>query len=320
VIVTGSHLAPELNGLKLVAGPSYGPVDIRELPEAPHVPASRPRGRLWREGTVAQEHVAAVCASVDVEFIRASRLSVDCAGGVGPAPALLLERLGCDSGAGHRHASFRLDADGDRLELGDERGVTLDTELALPLTLLAREARLVVKGADTSRVVDVLATALAGTVRTVPPGEIHLVRGLETTGGDLAGEGNGGVIVPGVGLARDGLAATASIISLLARRRTPLSALVAELPHFARRRSTIPCSQPARARACLEALARRLGVEPGEPDRGIEIEAGNGAWGLVRLSATEPVLRITAEAGTQREAEALHAELRAGALEGGSGH
>src|SRR5262245_13895167 len=33
VVITGSHLAPDLNGFKLVAGPSYGPVDVRTLPE-----------------------------------------------------------------------------------------------------------------------------------------------------------------------------------------------------------------------------------------------------------------------------------------------
>jgi phosphomannomutase len=177
----------------------------------------------------------------------------------------------------------------------------------------------VVKGADTSRAVDVLAGSLGGSVSTVPPGEINLIRGLETTGGDLAGEGNGGVVVPDVGHARDGLAAAAVIVALLAARRTSLSAIAAELPRVARRRSTIPCLEPARARACLEELARRFGLESGDPHAGVLIDTGNGAWGLVRLSATEPVLRVTAEAATEHEAEALHAELRAGVLEGEPG-
>jgi phosphoglucosamine mutase len=47
----------------------------------------------------------------------------------------------------------------------------------------------------------------------------------------------------------------------------------------------------------------------GDPRVGLQVESGPDAWGLVRLSATEPVIRITAEARTEPEAEALHDEL-----------
>jgi phosphomannomutase len=289
-------------------------VDVRELPEPAPEPGSA-RGRPSGDETAAEEHAMAICASVDVDLIRASGLAVGCAGGAGPAPALLLERLGCLNG-GRRDLSLRLDPDGDRLQIADERDTALDTELTLPLALIALDSSAVVKGSDTSRIVDALAAARGASVRTVPPGEIHLVGELAASGGDLAGEGNGGVVVPSVGLARDGLAAAAAIIGLLARLRRPLSALAAELPVYARRRSTVPCPDAARARALLEAVAERFGVEAGEPRVGVQVESGNGAWGLVRLSATEPVLRITAEAQTEAEAGALHAELEAAVLEG----
>jgi phosphomannomutase len=310
VIATGSHLAPELTGLKLVAGPSYGPIDVGQLPEpATPVPAED-RGRPARDETAAEEHVAAICASVDVDLIRASGLAIGCEGGAGPAGGLLLERLGCENGR-RPDLSLRLDADGDRLQLVDERGTELDAELTLPLALLALEPSGVVKGSDTSRMVDTLAGARGATVRTVPPGEIHLVGELAVSGGELAGEGNGGVVVPSVGLARDGLATAAAIIGLVARLRRPLSAVAAELPSYARRRSTVPCPDVPGGRDCLEAAAQRLGVEAGDPRVGVQVESGNSAWGLVRLSATEPVLRVTAEAQTQAEADALHAELEA---------
>lgn len=140
--------------------------------------------------------------------------------------------------------------------------------------------------------------------------EIHLVEAL-IDGGDLAGEGNGGVAVPAVGLARDGIATAAAVLELLARSRKPLSTLCAELPSYARRRSTLPCDDANGARVALETLAAQLGTEPREPTAGVRVEVGRDTWGLVRLSATEPVLRITAEAPTQREADDLHAELSA---------
>ncbi len=308
VIVTGSHLDPELNGLKLVAAPAYGPVDVRELPE-PGSATSHEKGRLWREEGAAREHVSAIVASIDGESVRAAAPAVDCSGGAGTAARLLLEALGCRSPSGEADVALRLDADGDRLEVVDEYGIPMDLELTLPLVAIAREAQTIVKGADTSRMIDALARERGGTVVTVPPGEIHLIRGVREAGADLAGEGNGGVVVPQVGLARDGLAAAASVLWLLARAGESPSSLAAELPRYARRRSTTPCPDLSLADGILAALASRLDVEPPQRDLGVRVER-DGAWGLVRLSATEPVLRITVEARQPDAADHLHAELQ----------
>jgi phosphomannomutase len=251
---------------------------------------------------------------IDVEPIRASGMAVECSGGAGPGPELLLERLGCQ-GPAPPDVTLRLDADGDRLQLVDEHGTPLDAELTLPLVLLALDARSIVKGADTSRLVDAVAASRGGSVRVVPAGEIHLVEAL-LGGGDLAGEGNGGAIVPSVGLARDGLAAAAAILALLARRGVRVSTLAAELPRLARRRSTAHCPDPARARTALQHLARHLGIEAADPHTGVQVEVDDGQWGLVRLSATEPVLRVMAEAPTQAEADSLHSKLRSALLAG----
>jgi phosphomannomutase len=316
VVVTGSHLAPELNGLKLIAGPAYLPVDVRRLRDPGQRGAAHRRGKLWREQGVAAAHVAAVCASLDAELIRRAGLRAGCEGGPGPGASLLLETLGCLAPGSPPDLVLRLDADGDRLALVDEGGTLLDADVTLALCVEALDAKAVVKGADTSRMVDELAAARGGKVRVVPPGEVHLLEALIGGGGDLAGEGNGGVVVPAVGLARDALAAAGSILSLLARSGMPLSALATRLPRYARRRSTVAYSDPDAPASALAALAQRIGVEvPENLDGGIHIE-GDSAWGLVRPSATEPVLRVTAEARTDREADALHATLREGLLDG----
>ena len=181
--------------------------------------------------------------------------------------------------------------------------------------MLARDARSVVKGADTSRAVDDLVAARGGAAIVVPPGELHLVRALRETGADLGGEGNGGVVVPEVGLARDGLAVAAVILEWRAREGRPLSELAAELPRYARRRSAVPCPPAATAGPALQAIAGRLGAAvPIDPEVGVHVERPE-AWGLLRRSATEPVLRITAEARTESAAAELHAELRDAVLD-----
>jgi phosphomannomutase len=70
----------------------------------------------------------------------------------------------------------------------------MDAEFTLPLVALACDAATIVKGADTSRMVDAIAASRGGGVRVVPPGEIHLFDELSRHGGELAGEGNGSVM------------------------------------------------------------------------------------------------------------------------------
>jgi phosphoglucosamine mutase len=312
VIVTGSHLDETWNGLKLVAGPSYLPLDVRLLPDP--APAGRRKGSLRADRSAVAEHVAAVLASVDADAVRRAALSVSLAGGTGSVAERMLEALGCRTDSSARDLGLVLDADGDRLELVDEQGNDLDPELTLPLVASARRSRRVVKGADTSSVVDLTVGAWGGTVRSVPTGELHLAQSLLSDGGDLAGEGNGGVIVPAVGLARDGIAAAATILAHIALEEATLSELAASLPSLARRRSTVPCRDQARAAAALEALARSLGVEPEDSNQGLRLDGPGGDWVLVRASGTEPVLRITAEARETERAETLHDEMRAALL------
>ena len=352
IVITGSHLAPDHNGVKLVLGPAGRPVDASRLP----VPGAPPpdRGSLTADAdAAAEDHVAAICAAVDVETIRSARLAVGVEGGAGASAALLLDTLGAAVPAGRADVTLRLDPDGDRLELTDERGVALDPELTLGLALLATQARTVVKGADTSRAIEALAERTGAVVHVVAPGEVHLfdalaehaatgARHLPTSGEGavpgtssvlgrsgyqappqfwggpgarhlLAGEGNGGVIVPAIGPGRDGLAAAAVILELVARTGRPLSALVEDVPSLARRRSTVPVGDRGAARSTLE----RLGLPRDDQWRGLEATGDGGAWGLVRLSATEPLLRVTTEAPEQPAADALNATLLARLREAG---
>jgi phosphomannomutase len=312
VVVTGSHLAPDWNGVKLVTAPHYVPIDPRTLPSQRGDDNASRRGHVRRDVGAARGHVAAVRAGVDAERIRASRLRVSCAGGAGPAVSTLLDELGCRGEGPGVDVGLRLDADGDRLELVDERGAALDCDLTLALVVLAREPRTVVKGADTSRIVDDLIAARGGRVRAVPPGEVHLVSALLEGGGELAGEGNGGVVVPDVVLARDGLAAAAAILDLLARSGARLSALAAELPRYARRRSTVPTEGDEAAVASLSGLAAELGARLDDPRTGVAVPWTGESWGMVRQSATEPVIRVTVEARTREAADELHRHLLEG--------
>ena len=228
VIVTGSHLAPELNGLKLVAGEPPCPVDPRDLPAAGA--AARP-GTLRSHPGAGRAHVADIAAGVDAAAIRAARLSATCQGGVGDAGAALLAALGVAHGDGPR---FVLDADADRLAID---GLASDAVLVLAAT--ARHPAILVRGADSTRTV----AAHACETVTVAPGELHLIEAMSRTGAELAGEGNGGVVRAETASGRDGLATMALILELLARDPGVLASL---------RRST-SAAPPSRSTTCANA-------------------------------------------------------------------
>ncbi len=317
IVITGSHLSPDWNGLKLMAGPGFKPVDTGAMHPPGKVDAGRPRGAVSCDATAAGRHAAAVCAAVDASAIRAAGLEVRLVGGAGTAGRLALAGLGCLASGGPADLTMVMDADGDRLELVDEAGTTLDLEATLCLAALGTSSRTIVKGADTSAMIDVVMAESGGTVHVTRPGELHLLEALDATGADLAGEGNGGVVVPEVGMARDGLAAGALILDLMARTGAPLSSLAAGLPRFARRRFTVPCADASYARNALTALAERMG-QPFEDSRhGVLVHRPDSTWGLVRQSATEPVLRVTVESREPAQVDALEADLRAGLARSG---
>jgi len=146
----------------------------------------------------------------------------------------MMKRSGADVG-------FAFDPDGDRLALVDEQGQPLGEERTIALCaryLLSRsEGDTIVTNVSTTHAIDDLAAAAGRTIQVLrtPVGEAFVISGVLQVGPErviVAGEGSGGVIIPEVNLARDGLAAMGAILSLMATEKKPLSQLVAELPQW----------------------------------------------------------------------------------------
>jgi phosphomannomutase len=90
----------------------------------------------------------------------------------------------------------------------------------------------------------------------------------------------------------------------------PLSAFIAaELPHYVIRKTEVPCP-PEKAYSVLEQL--RQAPQPAwATERNLEdglLLRGEGQWVHVRVSQTEPMIRLIAEAREAAAAEALAQE------------
>jgi len=136
-------------------------------------------------------------------------------------------------------------------------------------------------------------------------GEINVVNRLKEVGAVIGGEGNGGVILPEVHFGRDSIVAAALALQFMAQHEEPLSELYAKLPQYVMRKGKVNLGDISAEKA-LKDLTEHFSGEKIDLRDGVKIEKSEG-WIHVRLSNTEPILRIYTESkdtfGAERLAE-----------------
>jgi len=204
---------------------------------------------------------------------------------------------------------FAQDPDADRLAIIDETGRYIGEELTLALAATRRLEQAkgpVVLNLSTSRVTEDLANRAGCLVFRTSVGEINVVERMVAEDALLGGEGNGGVIDPRVGHVRDSFVAMAMVLDLLAATGEPLSGLVFRLPRYAMVKEQYPLalsrSDMAAAPSGSSALTRLWdGIVAAYPDALADRTDGlrldwNDRWVHIRVSNTEPIVRVIAEA------------------------
>lgn len=294
-------------------------------------------GRIETDDRAVQRHIDRVLAIpyVDVEGIRSRRFHValDCVRGAGSVimPALL-DRLGCRVTAvnlqpdGHfprppepvaenlgelerlvleagAAVGFAVDPDVDRLALVSDAGRAIgeDFTLALAARLVLRHRKgPVVTNLSTSRIVEDVAVAAGMQVIRAPVGEVNVAVRMRDEQAPIGGEGNGGVILPEVHLGRDAPVGAALLLQLLHEENRSLSDIVADLPRY-----VIVKDKLNRPNASLdtvyEALRSAFPAASADAQDGLRLSWPD-RWVHVRPSGTEPIVRVIAEAPTDREA------------------
>jgi len=287
------------------------------------------------------EHVALVLASPLVNAAAVStarpRIVVDCVNAAGSVivPRLLRE-LGCDvvelytdTGSGFPRgaepipehlealshavvaesaaAGFACDPDADRLALVDERGTPIGEEFTLAIAarvVLGIRRGPIVANMSTSRMMDDLAQEFDVPIHRTPIGEIHVVAKMEEVGAVVGGEGNGGVILPDVHMGRDSATAAALVVSGMATGESgAVFELAARFTHYFSVKRKFKLDS-ATHEGIVEAM--RKAFTDGELDLtdGAKI-AWPDRWIHARMSGTEPVVRVIAEAAREGDADKL---------------
>jgi phosphomannomutase len=345
ISVSGSHGSPEWNALRFIdsEGLALRANQAAELTDLYHQ-GLYPRVRAQEmsdvrsDATSTARHLEAVTRAIDVKRVRrrAFKVAMDPKGGAAVLPTRqLLESLGCqvtavDGRAGtpspahpepdeadlsdlsamvrgsNADVGFAQDVDADRLAVVDEHGTPLGSDAAVVLVVqrwLERTAGPVVVNVATSRMVEDVAARFGCTVYRSRVGEANVIEAMKERGAEVGGEGNGGVIVLPVNPCRDSFVAMAVILESMAVSKRPLSAVWGRMPRYAMVEERLLCSARDIAPS-LRFIKNSFRGVPMDLTDGVKVTWPD-RWLLARPSATEPVIRIAAEAPTETEARSL---------------
>lgn len=333
VMITASHNPPQYNGIKLLNpdGSAFSRVQQEQIEGI----VSNGPFRVARWDGVKQSclHPGAVERHMERilrEFPGGLKLKVALDCGCGAASVItprLLEKLGCEVEAINCTASgffprgieptesnlsdlmaltressadvgIAHDGDADRMMAVDDRGRFVPGDKLLFILAQAIGAADIVTTIDAS-----MAVGETGyDVRWTRIGDNYVSEELKN-GGEFGGEPSGSWVFPGLSLCPDGIHAAARIAAIASQEK--LSRLVDAVPGYPLLRGSID-SEGVRL-SSLEPQLMTMGPLSISRIDGIKLYFNDG-WLLVRASGTEPKIRLTAEAKTEKRVRQLYDE------------
>ncbi|UIP01323.1 phosphoglucosamine mutase (plasmid) [Halobaculum sp. CBA1158] len=196
------------------------------------------------------------------------------------------------------------DGDADRMRAVDGLGEFLagDTLLALFARDAADAGERVAVPIDTSIAVDTTLEAIGASTTHTRVGDGHVAERTRESDVVFGGEPSGAWIWPDLTRCPDGTLAAAKLAELVARRG-PLDRLAAGVETVPLRRTNVETDAK---REVVEHVAERVGDRYANVTTvdGVRVDVDAG-WFLVRASGTQPLVRVTAEAGVDSEMESL---------------
>lgn len=192
------------------------------------------------------------------------------------------------------------DADGDRAIFVDEKGNSLPGEISC--AIIARESpeRIIITPINTSLVVESIGKKV---IRT-KVGVLHVVAAMKKYRSLVGFESNGGFISGEIFYGRDGGSTTIKMLNILKRRKKKLSQLVEELPKFYIFKEKTPCPSSLN-KIILKKVKEKYRKKRIEDLDGLKVWIDNFSWILFRPSGNAQEFRVFAEAKEKKKAEKL---------------
>lgn len=211
------------------------------------------------------------------------------------------------------HVGFSVDPDVDRLAIYCEDGTPFGEEYTLVsiadhLLELYPESN-TVSNLSSTRALRDITLKHGGKYYAAAVGEVNVTTKMKEVGALIGGEGNGGVIYPKSHYGRDSLVGIALFLTLLAKRKTTPTELLATLPAYYMAKKKAELTPELDVDQILKEIEEeyRDKAEVTTID-GVKLDFSD-KWVHLRKSNTEPIVRIYAEAQSADEASAIADEI-----------
>ncbi len=335
LMVTASHNPSQYNGVKMwnPDGSSFDTIQMNDVENCIINHSAEPKswrhvGLSYRAEGAMEGHVSAILRSLDS---ASSKVVLDCGNGAAfEVSPRALRALGCqvttlncqadgffpgrtpeptedqladlkelvvskgaDVGIAH-------DGDGDRMVAVDDRGRFIDGDRLIALFATSLHVRGIVAPMDASMVLD----DIVDKVVRCKVGDVYVAEALKQSGLEFGGEPSGTYIFPKETFCPDGVYAGA-LLAKIATEHT-LSDMIDALPSYPVKRDSYKFEARHRneVESTLATASEGLDCDRLLTMDGYRAEYPDG-WFLVRLSGTEPKLRLTVEARDREELKRL---------------
>ncbi len=337
IMITGSHIAAELNGLKFYAhDEEISEEDEREieriywdLKEKVKVTKTEIEVKLENR---ARDLYHDLLLSLVTHKLPKWKVAVDTANGAQTVliPNLLKELgmevvfVNCDleepfiardTDTGDKAGIEKLqelvksekcdfgiayDGDGDRVVFIDEKGNFIQGEYSCCLIAKESKSDTIVTTIAASQVVDTIGKKI---IRT-KVGSPYVVGKMKETKANFGFEPNGGAISAEIQYTRDGGTMTMKLLNHFAKFGGKFSEMVATLPRFYMERTKVDYPWELQSKILSEVKKHFKGIKVEEMD-GLKIWINETTWMLFRSSQNAPEFRVFAESKSESESKKL---------------
>lgn len=212
---------------------------------------------------------------------------------VGLQLAPVVQAIGADLGV-------LFDMDSDRIAVCCGDGQVVSEEMILPLLaeyqLRRQPGRLLITNLSTTSVLEDIAAKYDSTVIRVPVGRQHAMDALAMYPPEriaIAGEGTGAVMLPEFRFVYDGIASLLALASRICSEGRTLKQILAAMPSYDMCKAEVQLDAK-RIPELMAKIEEDWADESRDTRDGLRVELPNG-WFHVRVSNTEPIIRVIAE-------------------------